>query len=496
VGEEIATERFDPADYARFGQRLRHEIAAFGELVRRPGLGEGPSSLGAELELSLVDADGRPAPVNDRVLRDLPGEGFALELDRFNVECDSGAAPLAGRPFSRIGDDLRARLERVAAAAAVHGARPVMVGILPTLTHEDLGPEALSDSPRFRALASALRRLRDDAFHIRVSGAEPIDIRWEDVTLEGAATAFHLHLRVAPERFAATFNAAQAASAVALAAAGNSPLLLGHLLWEETRVPLFHQAVDDRAEATAAWRPSRASFGHGWVQAGAAELFAQAAVLHAPILPILNDGPEDPVAAVRRGEVPRLSAMRLHQGTVWSWTRPVFAPEPEPHLRIELRALPSGPTVQDMMATSALLVGLTLALADDPDHLTAALPFDLARRNFYAAARVGLGATLLWPSREPPSPRPHAAPDLIVALLPAARRGLVGAGVEESEADAMLAIVAERARSGVTGAAWQRRSLARLELELGRTEALRALLEAYQERAEDGSPVHVWPLAG
>lgn len=496
MGEEIATERFEAADYARFAQRLRREVAAFGELVRRTGFGDGPASLGAEVELSLVDRDGRPAPVNAEVLRDLPEEGFALELDRFNIECDSGATPLAGRPFGRLGADLRERVGRLAAVAAAHGARPLMVGILPTLTREDLGRDALSDSPRFRALASALRRLRDDAFHVRISGAEPLDLRWEDVTLEGAATAFHLHLRVPPERFAATFNAAQAAGAVALAAAGNSPLLLGHLLWEETRVPLFHQAVDDRAEATAAWRPSRASFGHGWVQSGAAELFAQAAVLHAPILPILTDGQADPVEAVRRGEVPRLSAMRLHQGTVWSWARPVFAPEPDPHLRIELRALPSGPTIQDMMATAALLVGLTLDLAEDPGHLTAALPFDLARRNFYAAARVGLGATLLWPSREPPSPRPHAAPDLIVALLPAARRGLVDAGVDEAEADELLAIVAERARGGLTGAAWQRRSLARLELELARPEALGALLEAYLDRAGRAAPVHTWPLAG
>jgi gamma-glutamyl:cysteine ligase YbdK (ATP-grasp superfamily) len=496
VGEEIATERFEAADYVEFGRRLRAEIAAFGELLRRPGFGDGPPSVGAELELSLVDGRWAPAPVNAEVIRDVAGDGFALELDRFNVECDSGATPLAGRPFSRIAEDLRRRLDRLSVAAAAHGARPVMVGILPTLTPADLGPGALSDSPRFRALSAALRRLRDDPFHVRISGAEPLDVRWEDVSLEGAATAFHLHLRVPPERFADTFNAAQAAAAVALALAGNSPLLLGHLLWEETRVPLFHQAVDDRAEATAAWRPSRASFGHGWVQSGAAELFAQSAVLHAPILPIVKDGQDDPSAAVRRGEVPALDAMRLHGGTVWSWNRPVFDPGPDPHLRIELRSLPSGPTVADMAATSAFVVGLTLALAEDPGHLTAALPFDLARRNFYAAARVGLGATLLWPSREPPSPRPHAAPDLVAALLPAARRALVGAGVDAAEADEHLAIVDARARSGQTGAAWQRRSLARLERGMGRQEALRALLAAYQERAEGGAPVHTWTPAG
>lgn len=496
MGEEIATERFEPADYARFGERLRADLAAFAELLRRPGFGEGPLSIGTELELSLVDGRGLPAPVNAEVIRERPDAGLALELDRFNLECDSGAAPLAGRPFSAIAADLRACLEDVAAAAALHGARPAMVGILPTLSPDDLGPQALSDSPRFRALAAALRRLREDPFHVSIGGAEPLDLRWEDVTLEGAATAFHVHLRVPPARFGDAFNAARAASAVALAAAGNSPLLLGHLLWEETRVPLFHQAVDDRAEDAADWRPSRASFGHGWVQSGAAELFAQAALLHAPILPVVDDAWEDPVGAVRRGEVPALEAMRLHQGTVWTWVRPVFAPGRDPHLRIELRALPSGPTVTDMMANAALLTGLTLALAAEPALLTAGLPFDLARRNFYRAARDGLSATLLWPSPEPPSPRPHTAADLVPALVPVALRGLVEAGVDEDEAGALLETVDVRARSGMTGAAWQRRSLARLEAGARRPDALRELLEVYLAHAESGGPVHDWPLAG
>ena len=495
MGEEIETEVFQPADYERFGRRLQAELAAFSELLRRPGFGSGTPSVGAELEVSLVDARGRPAPVNAEVLRDAPGDGLALELDRFNLECETRPVALEGRPFAAMAEELEERLARIAAAAARHGARPATIGILPTLRTDDLGPGTLSDSVRFRALATALRGLREGAFRVRIAGAEPLELDWDDVTLEGAATALHLHLRVAPEGFAAAFNAAQAASAPAVAAAGNSPLLLGHLLWEETRVPLFHQAIDDRAEATAGWRPSRASFGHGWVQSGAAELFAQSATLHAPILPVARDD-DDPVAAVRRGDVPPLDALRLHQGTVWSWTRPVYAPAGDPHLRIELRALPSGPSVADMAANTAFLVGLILALAPEAEWLTAALPFDLARRNFYAAARRGLDATILWPSREPPSPRPHLARDLIPALLPLARRGLTVAGVAEEESASLLAIVAERVAGGRTGAAWQRNSLARLERCLARPEALTALLEYYLRHAAGAQPVHSWPLAG
>jgi hypothetical protein len=494
VGEEIESEDFQPADYERFGHRLKAELEAFAELIRRPGFGSGPPSVGAELEVSLVDSRGRPAPVNAEVLRDAPGEALALELDRFNLECETPPAPLEGRPFEAVADELEDALDLIAAAAAAHGARPATIGILPTLRTDDLGSAALSDSVRFRALARALRSLHEGPFRVRIQGAEPLELDWDDVTLEGAATALHVHLRVTPAAFAATFNAAQAACGPVLAVAGNSPLLLGHLLWEETRVPLFHQAIDDRAEAAVGWRPSRASFGHGWVQSGAAELFVQSATLHAPILPVVRDD-DDPLTTVRRGEVPPLDALRLHQGTVWSWTRPVYAPGIDPHLRIELRALPSGPTVADMAANAAFLVGLTLALAPEVDWLTAALPFDLARRNFYAAARRGLNATLLWPSREPPSPRPHLARELVPVLLPLARRGLTEAGVAEEESGTLLQIVAERAASGRTGAVWQRESLALLARRTPRPGALRALLEEYLVHAAGGDPVHAWPLA-
>lgn len=490
MGEEIDVERFPPGDYARFANRCREGATALAELLNRPGFGEGPSSLGLELEVGLVGPDARPAPLNAEV-RDTAGAGVELELDRFNLEIGTPPAPLAGRPFTALARALEDGLARLRSAAAAHDARIAVIGIVPTLTEGDL---ALSDSPRFRALSDGLRRLRGGPFRIALEGDEPLTLSSEDVTLEGAATGFHVHLRVAPADFAGAFNAVQAATAPALALGVNSPLLLGHVLWEETRIGLFHQAVDDRARMSDGPLPARVSFGHGWVRRGAAELFLQSALLHAPVLPVLGD--EDPRERVRAGAVPALSELRMHHGTVYRWNRAVYEPGDDPHLRIEMRALPGGPTVTDMAANAALLTGSALALAARADWLTCALPFELARRNFYAAARTGLEATLLWPCDDPPSPRARPVREVLEELIPAAAEALVDAGVEREEAERLLEVAERRMASGATGAAWQRSRLRRLEERLPRERALAAMTEEYLALSAAGEPVHLWDAPG
>lgn len=491
MGEEIDVETFSPADHRRFSERCRQGVSALTALVERPGFGAGAPSMGVEVEVGLVDAAARPAPVNQAVREEAGDPAVDLELDRFNLELNSAAAPLEGRPLTAVRADLAAGLERLGRAAATVGARPITIGILPTLSLDDLGPAAMSDSPRFRALGAGLRGLRGGPFQIDIEGPEPLGMSWDDLTLEGAATGLHVHLRVPPSAFAAAFNAAQAAVAPVLAAAANSPLLLGRLLWDETRVALFGQAVDDRAPVGGAWLPSRAAFGHGWI-AGPVEPFAESVALHVPILPVVLD--EDPLAVVADGGTPSLHELRLHHGTVWRWNRAVFDPGDDPHLRIEMRALPAGPSQIDMAANAAFQVGLTMALAPQMGWMARSLPFEFARRNFYAAARQGLEATLLWPSSTAPSPRPWSAPDLVAQLIPVARVGLTGCGVAGGEADELLDVVAERVRTGVTGAVWQRRALAGLERTLSRGDALVALTEAYLARSEGGAPAHTWDL--
>jgi gamma-glutamyl:cysteine ligase YbdK (ATP-grasp superfamily) len=490
MGREIERERFGRADFERFSERLGECLAALGELLERPGFGEGPATIGAELEMALVDAAGRPAGENAAVHEALGcDDDVALEVGRFCIESATAPVPLPGRPFTALSHQLTASVDRIVGAAAEHDSRIAMIGTLPTLTMGDLGPGSLTESPRYRALSAALEPLKPDR-RLIIDGPEALDVELPGIVAEAANAAFQIHVRVVPADFARTFNAAQLATGPALAASANSPTFLGKLLWDETRVPIFHQAIDGHQGGEEVWRPSRVAFGHGWVRRGILELLQETVALHEVVLP-LTEG-EDPLAVVRAGHVPELAELRLHHGTTWRWNRAVYDPREGGHLRIELRALPAGPSVIDMAANAAFLIGATLGLADE-EWMLPAMPFALARRNFYRAARDGLAAELLWPSPTPPSPRPMPASEAVERLLPTARRGLVGAGVEADEADALLGVMAERVAAEVTGSIWQRTALAAYEERMMRGTALAATLDAYIEAQFSGLPVHRWP---
>ncbi len=495
MGVKIERDRFSESEFALFAERLARSLVALDAVLHRPGFGLGAPTIGAELELNLVDAEGRALPANRSVLAAAAHPRLTLEADRFNIECNTVPVALAGRPFSGLRSDLDEVLSAVQRAAARRGGRAIAIGILPTLRRQDLTAAALTRSARYRALSNGLRRLRQGDFTIAIDGPEPLHATCDDVTFEGANTSWQVHLKVPPADFARVYNAAQIATAPVLAVSGNAPTFLGHRLWAETRVALYRQSVDDRLDETLDdWRPGRVTFGHGWVRHGAAEQFAESVALHAPLLAVLGD--EDPLEVTDAGGVPALMELRLHHGTVWRWNRAVYDGVDGGHLRVEMRALPAGPTVTDMLANTAFLVGVTLALAADADRLVTRLTFGQARRNFYAAARDGIDAELLWPSETAPSPRRIGAVELIERLLPAARTALVAAGVLPAEIDPLLAVIAARAASRQTGARWQLATLAALEGRVARDDALVQMLARYEERSAQGRPVHEWSLPG
>ena len=492
MGQDIEQSEFGAEDFERYGRRLEQGLRALKEVLARPGFGRGEPSIGAELEFFLVDAQGDPLCRNEAVLAAAADDRCTVELDRFNLECNASPRPLAGRPFTALREELEQLVGKLQGGAQSEGGRVVMVGILPTLRESDFrgNAETMTDVPRFRALSAGVRRLRQSSFEIRIDGDDPLTYFADDVTVEGANTGFQVHLRVDPERFVDLYNAVQIATGPVLAAASNSPIFLGHRLWQETRIALFKQAVDERHESWDAWRPPRVSLGNGWVREGAFELFEETVTLHAPLLPVVGD--EDPMAVVRTGGVPRLDEVRLHHGTVWRWNRGIYDPKGGGHLRVEMRALPAGPTIVDMLANAAFHLGIALGLQEEVDWMTTALPFKYAERNLYRGAQFGLGATLLWPSRKPPSPRPVPAAALCIELLPVARRGLLAGGVDEEEIDALLAVIEERVRTRRTGADWQLGALARHEERMERPDALRAMLADYLEAQATGEPVHTW----
>jgi hypothetical protein len=486
MGTEITREEFDERDYARFRERLEQNLSELRRLLRRPGFGAGPVTIGAELELFLVDRAALPLPLNQVVRASAADPRITVELNRFNLELNSSPVPLAGRPFAALASELGLLLARVGDAARAHRGRIALIGVLPTLSQAHLDAGVVTDAARYRALGRGLRRLRQGPIQIRIAGDDPLELTSEHIALEGANTSFQVHLRVAPEDFTRVYNAVQLATAPALAVAGNSPTFLGHRLWEETRIALFKQSVEDRDGHELRRRPTRTAFGTGWLRDGALELFTESVRRHEPLLPCISGG---------AGGAPGLDELRLHQGTVWRWNRAIYDPASGGHLRIEMRALPAGPTLTDMLANAAFLIGLTLWLAGQDQRWTYALPFERADHGFYRAAQYGLAAELTWPAERADQVRTVPAADLVTELLPAARHGLVEAGVAAAEADHLLGVIGARVATGQTGAAWQRAALAAAEPGRSREQALAVMLDRYLSCAATGQPVHTWPAA-
>lgn len=491
MGLVIDRSDFTEAEYEQAAERLRENLEALRMVLQRPEFGRGAPSLGAELEMSIVDDNAQALPLNRHVLAESLDPNLQLELDRFNLEYNLSPVEAAGTPFSLMQSELERALDTIGDSAARYGGRIVPIGILPTLKLEQLQSGWMTDLPRYRALQSGLSRIRRSKdFHIRIDGDEPLEIDCDSVTMEGANTSFQIHLRVDPDDFAAYYNAAQLATPLGLAIASNSPYLLGHSLWDETRIALFKQSVDTRGATSREWRrAARVPFGHGWVRKGAFELFAESCALYPIILPICGD--EDAIAIAESGGIPELLELRLLQGTIWNWNRPVYDASAGGHLRIELRALPSGPTPVDLMANAAFLVGLTIGLSDDIDDLIAALPFRYADYNFYRAAQKSLDAELLWPVPEGISPRTATAAELCREMLPVADKGLEKLGVDQNERRRLLGLIGDRLDADITPSLWQRRTLQSMG-DKPRDEALAELVERYLEQATQRLPISEW----
>jgi gamma-glutamyl:cysteine ligase YbdK (ATP-grasp superfamily) len=471
-------------------ERLNQSVRALGALVERPGFGDGPVTVGAELELFLAGEGGLARPVNIEVAMAADDPRITIEGTRHIIEVNLTPVPLGGRPFCALRAEVEECLHLLAEAAEAFGSRPVLVGTLPTLRAGDLDHASLTRRPRYQALNDGLVWHRGGPFEVCVEREDTLHARWDSIGLVGAACSWQLHLAIAPARYQAHYNAAQLAFAPVLAAAGNSPVLLGRKLWHETRIPLYEQAVDDRDEtARDQARPARGDFGQDWLRGGVVDLFAEFARHYRPVLSELSN--EDPLAAVRAGTVPALTELRLHQSTVWRWNRPVYDPANGGHVRIELRALSSGPSALDLAANAAFLLGLVTWVAEELPDLADQFPFPLARANFYRSARDGLRAVLDWPSGPP---RPAA--DLVLDLLPLAEAGLRRAGTDPADTAPLLAVVANRVRTGRTGAVWQRMALRELEVRTNWNEALTDMLRWYMRLSASGDPVHRWPIPG
>ena len=305
------------------------------------------------------------------------------------------------------------------------GAEVVMAGILPTIHLSDMTLDNMTPSPRYYALNDAIAALRDGPGQFQIRGVDELFVKHDTIMLEGCNTSFQTHFQVTPAEFARYYNLAQVVAGPCLAAATNSPLLFGKRLWRETRIALFQQAVDTRSSNLYLREMSpRVHFGTGWVESSVTELFKEDIARFRVLL--TAEEAEDPFDVLARGDVPKLKALQLHNGTVYRWNRACYGiTDGKPHLRIENRILPAGPTIVDEFANAAFWFGLVSGLARSGVDVKAEMAFDDAKSNFIAAARLGLGSQLVWLGGE----RVPAHELICDRLVPLAREGLAASGI-------------------------------------------------------------------
>ena len=492
MGEQAVTNDMSQEELRAFMRALLEDVHALQKMLDTGMIETGVRRVGVEQEMFLVDDVYRPAPVAMQVLERLDDPTFTTELARFNLECNSDPYIYDADCLSRLEKDLRGKYRQAMKAAEDCNSKVVLTGILPTIEKTDLGLDNMCPMPRYYALNRAMLKMSGGAFTTHIKGLDELRTTHDNVMMEACNTSFQIHFQVSPNEFARLYNVSQAVVAPNLAAATNSPVMLGHRLWQETRIALFQQSVDSRLNIHhSRGMPARVHFGDAWVNDSVIELFRQDIARFRVVLSTALD--ESPLKVLEPGDIPKLSALCLHNGTVYRWNRPCYGiTNGVPHLRIENRVLPSGPTIIDEMANAAFYFGLMSGALEQWGPIEKVMDFDDAKANFLSAARRGLNAEFVWTGG-----KTYPARELITDhLLPLARHGLKISGLAAKDIGRYLNVIEERVRRGQTGSTWQLQSLARMAKEGGtRDQRLRTLTRATVKRQRRGRPIHTWKLA-
>ncbi|CAM3664485.1 glutamate-cysteine ligase family protein [Smaragdicoccus niigatensis] len=495
MGEKVEQRTFTRRDRQQFRAKVRDCLDALGTMLAEGQFEAGEPQVGMEVELNIVGSDMAPAMANERVLSAIADPDFQTELGQFNIEINLPPTPIRGDNLRTVEESLRGSLNAADSKARTVGGHLAIIGMLPTLKQSNFEQQWISTNPRYDLLSEQILAARGEDIELRIAGValpgsapEHLNTICETILPEAACTSTQLHLQIAPDQFAAYWNAAQAIAGVQVAISSNSPFLLGRALWHETRIPLFEQATDTRPPElmNQGVRP-RVWFGERWITS-IFDLFEENSRYFPALLPVCTD--EDPREMLSRGEPPSLAELKLHNGTIYRWNRPVYdIANGRHHLRLENRVLPAGPTVVDILADTAFYYGVLRSLVHAEQPIWARMSFDAAADNLRSGAQRGFDSQLYWPDFGWVSPQ-----ELVLRkLLPLAHAGLDAYGVDPEVRDRYLGIIEKRCIAQKCGATWQRGAVvAREAAGDTRDQALTAMLRAYMELMHAGEPVHTW----
>ena len=492
MGDKKVSTQTSDAQMRQFTKAVLNDLQALEKMLAGGQMETGALRIGAEQEMFLIDSSFHPTPLALEIIEAANDPRLTTEIGRFNLEANLTPLDFAGDCLRKLENELDEIIGVVKKAAQKFDADAVLCGILPTIQHSDLTEKNLTPNPRYTELNRILTALHGEERIVHIKGLDTFKLHTHDTFTEFCNTSFQIHLQVPNADFARYYNWAQAVTAPVLASAVNSPLLLGHRLWHETRLALFQDSTDERsAVQQERSRPARVTFGRDWVKNSILEIFHEDVARFRIIF--TRELEENSLDALEHGKIPELSAWRMHNGTVWRWNRACYGiRENKPALRIEARFLPAGPTVADEMANSAFFLGLMIALPEEFGDVTKSkMSFDDAKTNFFSTARYGLKSQIAWIDG-----KNYPAQKLILdELLPRARRGLEASKIDPADIDRYLGILEERVLAEKTGAQWMLDSLAGMDQAAKSNVRLRTLTRAMLKNQESGEPLHNWRLA-
>lgn len=476
-----------------FVKQLLQDVKALERMIDEDWFETEDMHIGAEQELCLVDSHCKPAPVNLEVIEAIGDELVTSELARFNLEYNLDPVPFRGDAFSRMEGQVQGLYNKVRAEAERQGVEPVLVGILPTIRKFDVSLENLTPLDRYRALMDALNAMRADDLELKIRGIDELRVKHDSPLLEGCNTGFQVHLQVRPDEFAELYNIAQLLLGPVLAVSAFSPMLFGKRLWFETRVALFQQSIDTRTTSDYLRTQSpRVLFGHHWLKDTILEIYREDIARHRVLLS--TDLDEDVFRKMKEGVTPKLRALSIHNGTVYRWNRPCYgvSPSGKPHLRIENRILPAGPTIPDEMASAALWLGLMRGVHKAYGNPAKHMAFEEVGHNFLAASRTGINSKLSWFGAQQ-----IGVSELVQKeLVPLAREGLTGQGIDKADIDRYMDLILARVEKHQTGAQWMLNSFTNMARERrSQEDILRNITASMIKHQQANLPVHEWPLA-
>jgi CBS domain-containing protein/gamma-glutamylcysteine synthetase len=491
MGAEKVTVIKDAKSRHEFMAHLLNDVSALEFMLENNMFEKGKTRIGAEQELCIIDEASRPYPQVMKLLELIDDDHYTTEYLSFNLEINLDPLNFEKNCFNILEKDLLEKLIKAEKAANKINGHIIQVGILPTIHREDIVFENLTPLKRYRALTDKLQETRGSDFHYRIEGKDQLITKDKTTLFEGCNTSFQVHYQIDVSDFAAKYNLAQLLAGPVLALSGNSSLFLGKRLWHETRISLFHQAVDIRNSAESyRFKSPRVGLGQSWIKNSVLEYYQNEIIRHVPLL--ITNQKEDALGMLKEGAIPKLRALNVHNGTVYRWNRACYGiTDGKPHIRIENRLLPSGPSPVDEIANAAFWLGLMHSDDTKFKNVSERISFDDAKENFYKAAKMGLDVSFNWfDNRKVP-----ATILILNELLPLAEEGLKKANIDQADIDKYLGIIEKRVASGQTGASWMLKSFEEMTKSGKKQEAIVALTSSMSYLQRKNIPVSEWDLA-